>query len=136
MSTCRARRREELTVLLLGERFRLRRWSAIFFGFVGALVVTGERVEIERAVEGLKVTRLIDGYRGGPKGDKAALIDAIEAVARYALASRESLLELDVNPILVLPEGRGVIAVDAFIREGIPEGRVRTSGKRDCAPAA
>jgi drug/metabolite transporter (DMT)-like permease len=28
-----------LTVLLLGERFHLRRWSAIFFGFVGALVI-------------------------------------------------------------------------------------------------
>ena len=64
-----------------------------------------------------KVTRLIDGYRGGPKGDKVALIEAIEAVARYALHSREYLLELDVNPILVLPEGKGVIAVDAFIRE-------------------
>ena len=42
------------------------------------------------------------------------------AVADFAEAHRESLIELDVNPLLVLPEGlgrnRGVVAVDALIR--------------------
>ena len=42
------------------------------------------------------------------------------AVADFAEAHRESLIELDVNPLLVLPEGqrpnRGAVAVDALIR--------------------
>jgi succinyl-CoA synthetase beta subunit len=34
----------------------------------------------------------------------------------YAVAHADRLLELDVNPLLVLPVGRGVLAVDALIR--------------------
>jgi hypothetical protein len=37
------------------------------------------------------------------------------AVAAYAEAHRDTLLELDVNPLLVLPEGQGAVAVDALI---------------------
>jgi hypothetical protein len=44
-----------------------------------------------------------------------ALVDAISAIASYAQAHADRLLELDVNPILVLPQGQGVVAVDALI---------------------
>ena len=44
----------------------------------------------------------------------AALIDAIEAVAAFAMTHRERLEELDVNPLLALP--KGAVAVDALIR--------------------
>jgi hypothetical protein len=37
-------------------------------------------------------------------------------VAEFALAHREQLLELDINPLLVRPKGRGAVAVDALIR--------------------
>jgi hypothetical protein len=37
-------------------------------------------------------------------------------VAHYAKAHVDSLVELDVNPIIVRPQGRGVVAVDALIR--------------------
>jgi hypothetical protein len=37
-------------------------------------------------------------------------------VARFAEAHAESLEELDVNPLLVLPPGQGAVAVDALIR--------------------
>jgi hypothetical protein len=38
------------------------------------------------------------------------------AVAAYAVAHRDSLVEIDVNPIIVRPLGRGAVAVDALIR--------------------
>jgi hypothetical protein len=49
-----------------------------------------------------------------------ALLDAVMAVANYAQANAAQLVELDVNPVLVLPKGRGVLAVDALIRLKTP----------------
>jgi hypothetical protein len=45
-----------------------------------------------------------------------ALIAAVLAIAGYAEAQLETLLELDVNPIIVRPAGCGAVAVDALIR--------------------
>ena len=50
-----------------------------------------------------------------------AAIDAILAVQDFALAHRDSLVELDVNPLIVRPRGRGAVAVDALIRLAPPE---------------
>jgi acetyl-CoA synthetase len=66
----------------------------------------------------LRVHHLLEGYRGKPAGDLAALVDAILAVSRYAEANLERLAELDVNPVIVRPAGSGVVAVDALIRIG------------------
>ena len=46
-----------------------------------------------------------------------AAIAAILAIARYAEANRERLLELDVNPLMLRAEGQGALAVDALIVE-------------------
>jgi acetyl-CoA synthetase len=73
-------------------------------------------VAIAAAFKRLKVARLLDGYRGKPPGDLPGLIAAVAAVARYAEAHIESLLEIDVNPVIVRPLGKGVVAVDALIR--------------------
>jgi acyl-CoA synthetase (NDP forming) len=80
------------------------------------LLLPVTRSDIESAVASLKVSRLLAGFRGRPAGDVAAAVSAIEAVAAYAQAHRDSLLELDVNPLFVLPEGQGAVAVDALIR--------------------
>lgn len=81
------------------------------------LLLPATQDDIRRAIAGLKVAKLLDGFRGGPKGDMQALVDAIMAIAVYAHDNRTSLSELDVNPLFVLPEGDGVVAVDALIRK-------------------
>jgi acetate---CoA ligase (ADP-forming) len=45
-----------------------------------------------------------------------ALVDAVLNVARYATANLETLIEIDVNPVIVRPAGLGAVAVDAMIR--------------------
>ena len=72
--------------------------------------------EVRRALESLRSWPLVCGYRGRQPGDVRALIDAVMAVADYAQAHAAQLVELDVNPVLVLRRGRGVLAVDAMIR--------------------
>jgi acyl-CoA synthetase (NDP forming) len=77
------------------------------------LLLPTDKSAIERAVNGLKIAKVLRGYRGKPAGDIAAAVDAIAAVARYAEAYRDDLLELDVNPLMVLE--KGAVAVDALI---------------------
>ncbi|MEQ8665441.1 MAG: acetate--CoA ligase family protein [Rhodospirillales bacterium] len=79
-----------------------------------ALLFPVARADVEAAIARLKVSRLLDGYRGKPAADRAALVDAIMAVAAFAEAHADSLVELDVNPLLVFEDG--VMAVDALIR--------------------
>jgi acetyl-CoA synthetase len=74
------------------------------------------RESIAAGVRSLKVAALLGGYRGKPAADVDALVDAILAIARYATAHVETLIELDVNPVIVRPIGKGAIAVDALIR--------------------
>jgi acetyl-CoA synthetase len=71
---------------------------------------------VRAAVLTLKASRLIAGYRGKPRGDLDALVQLVLGVARYASGQLERLLELDVNPVLVRPQGMGALAVDAVIR--------------------
>ena len=71
------------------------------------------REDIERAVRTLRVWTLIEGHRGR-KGDPDPVLRAIEAIAAFADAHRDDLLELDVNPLLVLPDR--AVAVDALIK--------------------
>ena len=73
--------------------------------------------EIEAAMRRLKSFALFDGFRGRPRADIPAAVAAILAIARYAEANKDRLLELDVNPLLLRPEGKGAIAVDALIVE-------------------
>ncbi len=79
------------------------------------LLLPTDRTSIECAIRGLRVSRLLAGYRGKPAGDIGAAVDAVLAIAAFAQAHRDRLVELDVNPLLVLPDGQGVAAVDALV---------------------
>jgi acyl-CoA synthetase (NDP forming) len=81
------------------------------------LILPTSRAEIERALTSLKAWKLVEGFRG-KSGDQLAVIKAVEAVAAFAAANRGRIEELDVNPLLVLPDG--AIAVDALIKMRTP----------------
>jgi acetyl-CoA synthetase len=81
------------------------------------LILPANRSEIERALKTLKVWTLIEGFRG-KSGDRLAVIKAVEAVAAFAAANNGLIEELDINPLLVLPQG--AVAVDALIKMRTP----------------
>jgi acyl-CoA synthetase (NDP forming) len=64
----------------------------------------------------IKASRILDGYRGGTKGDLEALADAIVTVSQLATHTSPRVEELEINPMLVLPQGQGVCAIDGFGR--------------------
>lgn len=58
----------------------------------------------------------LQGYRGLPIGDLDALAEVVVAVSRVGVATGGAVVEAEINPVLVLAEGRGVVAVDALVR--------------------
>lgn len=79
------------------------------------LLLPTSRAEIERGLKSLKVWKLIEGFRG-KSGDQDGIVKAIEAIAAFAKSNAATIEEVDVNPLLVLPPGKGAIAVDALIK--------------------
>ncbi len=74
-----------------------------------------DEAEAERMIRSLKGFPLLDGARGRPKADVKALAGALAALSRFAAGAGDRLLSVDVNPLLVLPEGQGAFAADAVI---------------------
>ncbi len=85
------------------------------FFFLATLLIPTSADEIEKAVKSLKSAPLLNGYRGRPAADIAATVQAIVAIQEFAIAHSDSLLELDVNPLLIGAQGEGVFAADALI---------------------
>jgi acetyl-CoA synthetase len=85
-----------------------------------SLLLPTDRAAVGAALSSLTVFKLLNGYRGNPSGDVEAVIDAVIGIAAFAEDHWDTLLELDVNPLMVLPQGQGAVAADALIRL-IPE---------------
>jgi acyl-CoA synthetase (NDP forming) len=63
----------------------------------------------------LKGFKLLNGYRGEAPCDVDALAEVMVKVSDYAYKYKDEIKELDLNPVFVYPEGKGVCAVDALI---------------------
>ncbi len=85
-------------------------------GDSATLLLPTNETELRAALAGLKVSRLLDGYRGKPEGDVDAFVSAALAIADFAVDHHDTLAALDVNPLIVRPKGDGVCAVDAWMR--------------------
>jgi acyl-CoA synthetase (NDP forming) len=72
-----------------------------------------DRRDAEEMVKSLRGHALLRGARGQAKADVKALVDVVLAVARLAAACGDRLVELDLNPVVVLP--RGAVAVDSLV---------------------
>lgn len=77
------------------------------------LLLPASRDEIETALRSLRLFPLLDGYRGRPKGDVAAAIDAILAICDFVVENEGRIVELDINPLIVCE--RGAFIADALL---------------------
>jgi acetyltransferase len=73
------------------------------------------RAEAMEMIAEVKGSRLLQGFRGRPKADIDALADILVQVSHMAVNLEGKLEELDINPLMVLPDGRGVKAADALV---------------------
>jgi acyl-CoA synthetase (NDP forming) len=70
--------------------------------------------DAKEMIRGIKGYRLLEGYRGHPSADIAAIEDLLLRVSRLVEEVPE-IAELDLNPVMALPPGHGCLIVDARI---------------------
>lgn len=66
-------------------------------------------------IDDIRARSLLDGVRGAASRDTEALAEALVRVSVFADINREELESLEINPLLVMERGRGVLALDALI---------------------
>jgi acyl-CoA synthetase (NDP forming) len=99
--------------------------AAVMFGLGGVLVEVLKDVsfrlapfsveEAHRMIREIKGFKILEGVRGAPPADVEALAEALAKLSVFAAANEAKLDSIDINPFIVLPEGRGAVAVDALI---------------------
>jgi acetate---CoA ligase (ADP-forming) len=95
---------------------------AIVFGLGGIFVEILKDTAIEMAplsqddamamIHRIKAAPILLGTRGRPRGDIEALATLLVNLSNFAVAHAGQIKALDLNPIIVRPEGDGVVAVD------------------------
>jgi acetyltransferase len=63
--------------------------------------------------------KLLAGFRGAPPADLDAAVDVIVRLAQIMVDLPE-IAEIEINPLMVMPQGEGAAAVDARVRVGGP----------------
>jgi acetate---CoA ligase (ADP-forming) len=63
----------------------------------------------------LKAAPLLNGFRGAAKADISALSKLISQISALAAQYSQQISEIEINPVLVHPEGQGVTIVDALV---------------------
>ncbi len=66
-------------------------------------------------VEEIQGKALLDGVRGQPPRDREALVKIMMRLSRMAVELSGEIAELDINPLILYPEGEGAVAADALI---------------------
>ncbi len=80
-----------------------------------SLLMPTTRERVLHALGQLKCAPLLNGFRGAPPADLNAAADVILAVAGMIENDPSSIIELDINPLMLLAEGQGAVAADALI---------------------
>ncbi len=111
--------------VIVGVSYDAQLGPMLLFGSGGVMVEVYNDVALRRcpitrpeALEMLaevKGATLLRGFRGKPPADVDALVDALVRVSHLAVHLEGALAELDINPLMVLPAGQGVKAVDALV---------------------
>ncbi len=90
-----------------------------FFRDVAQRLLPVDARDIGKMIDGLKLSRLLAGYRGRPAADRSALEASALALARFYLDHRARIAEIEINPLMVRAEGAVAVDVRVAWREGV-----------------
>ena len=109
--------------VIVGVSYDSQLGATVLFGSGGVMVEVYNDVAVRlcplderdalKMIAGVKGSQLLDGFRGHPAADSAALVDTLIRVSQLGAQLEGTLAELDINPLMVLPAGQGVKAADA-----------------------
>jgi acetyltransferase len=66
-------------------------------------------------IKEIKGYQILQGARGKKPADVAAIVDVLLKISRLARDCKDLISEIDINPLIVFDEGRGVKAADALV---------------------
>jgi acetyltransferase len=73
------------------------------------------RSDAEEMVKEVKGYKILETFRGKPKADIEGIIDTLLRVSRLSMELGDVISEIDINPLVVFDEGKGVKAIDALV---------------------
>jgi acyl-CoA synthetase (NDP forming) len=73
------------------------------------------RGEAMRMIGEIRGRAMLDGVRGAAPSDVDALADLLVRISEFAAAHRDDVETVDLNPVIALPKGEGVVALDALV---------------------
>ena len=71
--------------------------------------------DVQEMIHEIKGFRILEGFRGRAPSDIDALAKSLLNLSNLAMSTQEQITELDINPLVVLPQNKGAMAVDALI---------------------
>ena len=74
-----------------------------------------DQAEARRMIAEIRGAAILAGARGRPPADIDALAGALSLLSRFAAAQAGGFASIEINPLLVRPQGHGVAALDALI---------------------
>ncbi|MDA7769103.1 acetate--CoA ligase family protein [Porticoccaceae bacterium] len=80
-----------------------------------SLVMPVTRSEVKHALSKTKINQILQGYRGAAAANINSIVDAVMSVQKYVEANKDSIVEIDINPLIV--RERDAVAVDALVRQ-------------------
>ena len=113
-----------LAELLVSVRYDPRFGYAMTLGSGGVLtelvadsvtvLLPADRADLDEALGRLRVSRLLDGYRGAAPADRAVIVEALARLDSHLRQGGGDIVEVEINPVFVLTDR--VCAVDALMR--------------------
>ena len=78
------------------------------------LLLPASRADFATALSRIKLSKLIDGYRGRAGADRAGILDGLERLTALVLDGDKGIEEIEINPLFLLTDG--IVAVDVLIQ--------------------
>ena len=71
--------------------------------------------QLKESISKLRANKLLNGWRGQPEADSEQLIETVMSFEKFVKNNIDHLAECEINPLIVRPSGKGVVAADALI---------------------
>ena len=79
------------------------------------LMMPLSKKHVKESISKLRANKLLKGLRGQPVGDSEELVETVMSFEKFIKNNIENLAGCEINPLIVRPTGKGVVAADALI---------------------
>ena len=79
------------------------------------LMMPLSKKQLKESISKLRTNKLLNGWRGQPEADLEKLVETVMSFENFVKSNIDHLAGCEINPLIVRPSGKGVVAVDALI---------------------